>query len=216
VSLPSSSTDAAPEPAATGVETGAPVSAETAPAARPSRLRPFIREVIETILLTVLIYALVNYATGRYRVEGDSMQPTMHPDQYVLIDKVSYKLGAPQRGDIVVFEYPFSGSNERDFIKRVIGLPGETVAIANGVVSVNGQPLDEPYIAAPPVNQGTWPLGPEQYFVMGDNRNNSSDSRSWGPLERQYLIGRAVIVYWPPDSWSLVPHYTYVSASSSN
>ncbi|MBL8057523.1 MAG: signal peptidase I, partial [Anaerolineales bacterium] len=92
------------------------------------RWKVLAREVVETILLTVVIYALVNFATGRFRVEGDSMQPTMHPNEYVLIDKLSYMLGQPQRGDIVVFHYPFG--TERDFIKRIIGLPGETVAVA--------------------------------------------------------------------------------------
>jgi len=181
------------------------------PGAAPSQLslRSLLREVIETILLTVLIYAAVNFATGRFKVEGSSMEPSVHPNQYVLVDKITYRLSAPQRGDVVVFNYPLA--TDRDFIKRIIGLPGETVAVSNGEVTVNGQPLTEPYIAAPPVSGGTWHLGPNQYFVMGDNRNNSSDSRSWGPLERKYLIGKAVLTYWPPTNWGLVPHYTYAS-----
>jgi signal peptidase I len=190
-----------------------PVSpgAETPPAApSPARYGALAREIIETVLLTALIYAAVNFATGRFRVEGDSMQPTLHPDQYVLIDKVSYRLNPPQRGDVVVFRYPLDPT--RDFIKRVIGLPGETVAVANGVVTVNGQPLDEPYIAAPPNYVNNWSLGPDQYFVLGDNRNSSSDSHSWGPLERGHLIGKAVFVYWPPTNWGLVTHYTYASS----
>jgi signal peptidase I len=185
------------------------VPAEPAPA--PTPFRSLLREILETILLTAIIYAAVNFATGRFRVEGDSMQPTMHPDQYVLIDKISYMLGEPQRGDVVVFHYPFDP--QRDFIKRVIGLPGETIAIRGGVVHVNGQPLEEPYISGPPAYENTWTLGPEQYFVLGDNRNSSSDSHSWGPLDRQYLIGKAILVYWPPPMWGLVPHYSYASAN---
>jgi signal peptidase I len=131
----------------------------------------------------------------------------MHPNQYVLVDKVSYMLGDPQRGDVVVFNYPLA--TERDFIKRVIGLPGETVTISAGQVYINGEVLEEPYIAAPPAYENSWTLGPDQYFVLGDNRNSSSDSHSWGPLDRQYLIGRAVFVYWPPTLWGLVPHFTY-------
>jgi signal peptidase I len=188
-----------------------PIGAETPPAGpRPANYGPLVREIIETVLLTALIYAAVNFATGRFRVEGDSMQPTLHPDQYVLIDKVSYRLREPQRGDVVVFHYPLDPT--RDFIKRIIGLPGETVSIASGVVSVNGQPLEEPYIAAPPNYVNAWTLGPDQYFVLGDNRNSSSDSHSWGPLERRHLIGKAVFVYWPPTTWGLVPHYTYASS----
>ena len=197
-------TDAAEAPGAPETPAG---QAPAAPA--PSRLRLLLREILETILLTAIIYAAVNFATGRFRVEGDSMQPNLHPEQYVLVDKVSYRLGQPRRGDIVVFQYPLA--TERDFIKRVIGLPGETVTVTGGAVSINGQPLNEPYIAAPPTYNNTWTLGPDQYFVLGDNRNNSSDSHNWGPLNRQYLIGRAVFVYWPPDGWGLVPHYIYAS-----
>ena len=205
MSLPTTTpTDAAEAPGAPETPAG---QAPAAPA--PSRLRLLLREILETILLTAIIYAAVNFATGRFRVEGDSMQPNLHPEQYVLVDKVSYRLGQPRRGDIVVFQYPLA--TERDFIKRVIGLPGETVTVTGGAVSINGQPLNEPYIAAPPAYNNTWTLGPDQYFVLGDNRNNSSDSHNWGPLNRQYLIGRAVFVYWPPDGWGLVPHYTYAS-----
>jgi signal peptidase I len=208
VSLPSSPTEAG-SPAER--LPGPPEAEPTTPAA-PSRLRSLVREIIETVILTVVIYAVVNFATSRFRVEGDSMQPTMHPDEYVLIDKVSYMLGAPQRGDIVVFQYPFG--TERDFIKRIIGLPGETVSVAAGVVSVDGRPLDEPYIAAPPQYQGAWTLGADEYFVLGDNRNNSLDSHSWGPLKSDYLIGRALVVYWPMEALQVVPHFDYVTASA--
>ncbi len=195
----------APEPSPAEGEAGLAV-ASPAPAA-PSRVRSLIREILETILLTVIIYVAVNFATGRYRVEGDSMQPTMHPDQYVLLDKVSYMIGPPERGDIIVFHYPFS--QDRDFIKRVIGLPGETVTIEGGVVRVNGQPLQEPYISAPPQYSNTWPVPGDEYFVLGDNRNNSSDSHSWGMLKREFIVGRAVVVYWPPNDWRIVQHYKY-------
>ncbi len=172
-------------------------------------LRTWIREIVETILLTAIIYAAVNFATGRFRVEGDSMRPSLHPEQFVLVDKISYRLGQPQRGDVVVFQYPLA--TERDFIKRVIGLPGDIVSVVGGAVSVNGQPLSEPYIAAPPAYANTWTLGPDQYFVLGDNRNNSSDSHNWGPLDRKYFIGKAIFVYWPPEGWGLMPHYTYAT-----
>ena len=155
----------------------------------------------------MVIYALVNFFIGRFRVEGDSMQPTMHPDEYVLIDKLSYMFGQPQRGDIVVFHYPCG--TDRDFIKRIIGLPGETVTILSGQVTVNGELLQEPYIAAAPRYNGTWTAAADEYFVLGDNRNNSSDSHSWGVLQREFLIGRALVVYWPLDALEIVPHYNY-------
>ncbi|MGH2522169.1 MAG: signal peptidase I [Anaerolineales bacterium] len=199
----------------TGTETETP-EAEPLPI-QPSPVKSLLREIIETILLTVLIYVAVNFATGRFRVEGNSMEPSVHDSQYVLVDKISYKLVEPQRGDVVVFYYPLG--TERDFIKRVIGLPGETVSVANGGVRINGQAIAEPYIAAPPNYESTWTLGPGQFFVLGDNRNSSSDSHSWGPLDRKYLIGKAVLVYWPPTHWGLMPHYAYpepIPSSSSS
>lgn len=191
----------------------------TAAPASPSRTRAFLREVLETVILTIVIYAVVNFATGRYRVEGDSMLPTVHPNEYVLLDKLSYMLRQPERGEIVVFHYPYDP--ERDFIKRVIGLPGETISIANGVVTVtqtNGAQiqLDEPYISAPPNYTNTWTVGPDEFFVLGDNRNNSSDSHSWGMLKREFLVGRALFVYWPLPALRAVDHYDYAAASASD
>lgn len=187
-----------------------------APITPPKPGKSIWREIIETLLLTVFIYVAVNFSTGRFRVEGESMSPTFHTDQYVVIDKISYRLSEPERGDIVVFRYPFSQpNNERDFIKRVIGLPGETVHIEGGVVRVNGQPIDEPYIQSPPAYGGTWTLGPDEFFVMGDNRNNSSDSRSWGPLKRDFIIGRALFVYWPINALKWVSHYDYALSATS-
>lgn len=208
MTLPSTPSEAGLPPEPAPDTPAAPVSPGLA-----GRWKVLAREVVETILLTVVIYALVNFATGRFRVEGDSMQPTMHPNEYVLIDKVSYMLGQPQRGDIVVFHYPFG--TERDFIKRIIGLPGETVAVAGGRVTVDGQALTEPYIAADPRYTGAWTLGPEEFFVLGDNRNNSSDSHSWGPLKREFLIGRALLVYWPIDALEIVEHYSYAAAGAN-
>jgi len=191
-------------------QTGETPPQPDAPLTTPAPGKSLLREIIETILLTVIIYLSVNFATGRFRIEGSSMEPSMHQDQYVLVDKISYKIGNPHRGDVVVFNYPLA--TERDFIKRVIGLPGETVTIRGGVVSIDGHPLQEPYIAQPPDYENSWTLGPDQYFVLGDNRNSSLDSHSWGPLDRHYLIGRALFVYWPPKLWGLVPHYTYAGA----
>ena len=102
-----------------------------------------LREIVETVLLTAAIFLVVNAATGRFRIEGDSMEPNLHDGEYVLIDKISYVLHPPERGDVVVFTPP---NNERDYIKRVIGLPGDTVEVKSGQVYVNGVVLDEPYL----------------------------------------------------------------------
>ena len=119
------------------------VSPPTVEAAVPQHRSHLLREVVETVLLTVVIFLLVNAATGRFRIEGASMEPNLHDSEYVLIDKVSYRLHAPERGDVIVFERQ---GNERDYIKRVIGLPGDTVQVSGGQVLINGRALGEPYL----------------------------------------------------------------------
>jgi signal peptidase I len=166
-----------------------------------------IREIAETLLLTLFIFWIVNTATGRFRIEGYSMLPTLKEGEYVIIDKLSYYLDDPQRGDIIVLHYPNDPS--RDFIKRVIGVPGDHIEIGEGAVKVNGVTLEEPYINAEPSYSGTWDVPGASYFVLGDNRNNSSDSHSWSFLPRDDIVGKAWIIYWGPDNWGLVPHYEH-------
>ena len=190
----------------------ADLSPEQPSTAQPSRGSSLLREIVETALLTAVIFLLVNAATGRFKIDGSSMEPNLHHDEYVIVDKVTYLLGKPQRGDVVVF---YLEGQPKDYIKRVIGLPGETVEIANGVVYVDGQPLEEPYIVQPagsafPAQR----LGDDAYFVMGDNRGNSQDSRSFGPIRPSNIVGRAWIIYWPPADWAIVPHHTYAAAGS--
>ncbi len=172
-----------------------------------------IREVLETILLTVVIFLVVNTVTGRFRIEGQSMEPTLHDGQYLIINKLTYKFHPPQRGDVVVFHFPKDPS--RDFIKRVIGLPGERVEIRAGRVFINGQLLYEPYIASPATYSGSWTLGPDEYFVLGDNRRNSSDSHNGWLLPRDQIVGKAWLSYWPPSRWGLVVHYRFPMEAQS-
>ncbi len=166
-----------------------------------------VREIAETILLTLAIFVVINTLTGRFRIEGPSMLPNLHEGQYLIINKIVYKLHRPARGDIIVFEHPRHGG--RDLIKRVIGLPGETIDIRRGQVFVNDIPLSEPYITDPGLYTGHFVLGPDEYFVLGDNRTNSEDSHSWGPLKADKIIGKAALSYWPPERWGGVPHYTF-------
>ncbi len=185
-----------------------------------SGLRSLLREVVETIILAVVIWLIVNGTTARYVVEGQSMEPNLHTGQFLIVSRLAYmhvadlfRLGAPQRGDIIVFDYP--GNPSDDYVKRVIGLPGETVTIDdNGQVSVDGTPLAEPYLdkmAGVPYRgrTGSWTVPDNSYFVLGDNRNSSSDSRSWGMLEQQYIVGKAWVSYWPPQNWGVIPHFSY-------
>ena len=172
----------------------------------------FIRELIETIALTVLIFLVIRFAVQSFRVDGESMKPGLYTDEFVLVDKVTYLFHAPERGDVIVFHYPLDTT--RDFIKRIIGLPGDTISITSTSVVVDGQTLHEPYISLPHnFESNTWKLAPNQFFVMGDNRDNSLDSRSWGPLDRSYIIGRAVAVYWPVGNWEFINTFPSVFAA---
>jgi signal peptidase I len=169
-----------------------------------ARLARFIGEVLQTLVVAAVIFLAVNLVTARIRVEGSSMEPTLHDAELVVVNRLAYRWGEPQRGDIVVFRFPLEP--DRRFIKRIIGLPGEYVVIRDGQVMVDGVPLSEPYIAAAPRYSGEWEIQPGQVFVLGDNRNNSSDSQTWGPLPLAQVIGKAVLVYWPPPEMGLIPH----------
>jgi len=172
----------------------------------------FVREILETLLFTFFVIWAVKAATQNFRIEGASMLPTMHEGQYLIINKLAYMLEEPTRGDIIVLHFP--NDRSRDFIKRVIGLPGDIVAINNGQVTVNGVVLAEPYIKDTTTNNQTWEVPEGQYFVMGDNRPNSSDSRSWSYLPASDVIGRAWVVYWPPEDWQTVPHHPHANVPS--
>jgi signal peptidase I len=174
-----------------------------------AQARSALREIVETVLFTLLIYVLVRtFLFENYRVVGRSMEPTLENDQFLVVSKLDYRLHDPRRGDIIVFRDP--RADDRKLIKRVIGLPGEVVEITNGYVSIDGYPLDEPYIKSPGRYTEAAIAVPEgQYFVLGDNRNNSSDSHTWGTLAKTKIVGKAWLSYWPPSMWGLIPHETY-------
>lgn len=170
---------------------------------RRANAQAVLREIVETVLLTLVIFLLIRTVVQNFRVDGMSMEPNFHDGQFLLINKLAYKLGEPQRGDVIVFRYPRDPS--RDFIKRVIGLPGETVEVVEGEVYINGQRLDDSAHVLPAAySSGPVVLGPDELFVMGDNRSNSSDSHSWGPLPLRLVIGKVVLSYWPPSTWGVI------------
>ena len=190
------------------------------------------RDIVETLVLTAVIFLLVRAVVQNFKVEGKSMEPTLHNGQYLVInkaaywhldpdllnyvtpaqaatdtprrqDKATYLFGEPQRGDIIVFRFPRDPS--RDFIKRVIAVPGDTVEIRQGRVYVNGTFVDEAYInEVGNYTSGPQKIQPGEYFVLGDNRNNSSDSHVWGTVPRDNIIGRAWLSYWPLDELGIV------------
>ncbi len=170
----------------------------------------FVLDIIETLALAVILFFGINAVSARVRVDGFSMLPTLEDGEFVLVSKLNYKLGEIQRGDIIVFHFPMDPQQE--LIKRVIGLPGDYVQVQDGVVYVNGQALDEPYIAAPPAYSNQWTVPEDRLFVLGDNRNDSSDSHSWGFLPFENVVGKAVLIYWPPPMWTVIEHKDLLAA----
>jgi signal peptidase I len=164
----------------------------------------FVLDILETLVLAVVLYFGINAVSARVRVDGFSMRPTLQDGEYILVNKLAYKFNEPQRGDIIVFVFPVNP--EEDLIKRIIGIPGDTVAIQDGVLTVNGVVVDEPYINAPPAYNGTWQVPEGNLFVLGDNRNDSRDSHQWGLLPMENVIGRSVMIYWPPEDWQIIRH----------
>ena len=178
-------------------------------AARRQRIRRLLREILETIVLTVVIFVGVRFAFQNFRIEGHSMEPNLREGQFLVINKLIYQyLRPPQPGEVIVFRAP--NNPNKDFIKRVIAGPGDEVLIREGQVIVNGEPLQEDYVINPgPPSWGPRVVGEDEYFVLGDNRSNSSDSRSWGMLPSDKIVGMAWLAYWPTVSWGFVVHESY-------
>jgi signal peptidase I len=168
-----------------------------------ARFRRFILDVLETILISVAIYVLINFLTARIRIESISMQPTLFENDFVLVNKLIYNLTDPARGDIIVFRNPQDPQGV-PYIKRVIGLPGDQVEIEDDQVKVNGILIREPYIKDTPLYSGSWQVPVDALFVLGDNRNYSSDSHLWGMVPLQNVIGRAELIYLPVTHWGLL------------
>ena len=171
----------------------------------------FIIDTVETILLALVLFLAINAVSARVRVENVSMLPTLQPEEFLLVNRVAYKLGSPHVGDIIIFHAP--GVSGEDYIKRLIGLPGDTVTVSDGVVYVNGQALYEPYIAEAPNYTGSWEVPEGQLFVLGDNRNNSSDSHLWGFIPEEDVVGKALLIYWPLNQITILSRPNVVQAA---
>jgi signal peptidase I len=161
-------------------------------------------DIIQTLVISLILFAAINFVSARIRVESVSMKETLHPGDFVLVNKLAYRIkdleiGEVGRGDVVVFNPPVTSAEP--YVKRVVGLPGEIVSIENGKVFVDGILVQEPYVRSDYSAQGIWEVPENEIFVMGDNRNNSSDSRSWGTVPIQNIIGKALFVYWPMEQW---------------
>ena len=177
-------------------------------------MRPVVREILQIVLLALAVFFALHFIVQNFRIDGTSMVPSLQDNQYALVNKAAYWFGRnPHRGDVIVFKAP--DQPELDRIKRVIALPGETVEVKrDGTVYVNGDLLAEPYISSN-VNgpSGTWQVPEDQYFVMGDNRAVSFDSRSGGPIPRDNIIGKAWLIIWPLRDWGGAPNHTVAFAA---
>ena len=177
-----------------------------------------VREIGETILLTLIIFFLIQLVIRNFRVVGTSMNDNLQDGQYLIIDKLTYSApfewmgwGGPQHGDVVVFEPP--NHPGEDYVKRIVGLPGETVEVRDGKVYVNGEVLDESFRPKTPTYRVSPVTVPEDYvYVLGDNRNNSNDSHNWGVLPIENIVGRAWLSYWPPDLWGTISRQSFWKA----
>lgn len=169
-----------------------------------------LREFVESVALALLLFFLLETTVQNTRVDGYSMEPNLYDKQYLIVNKVVYRLRPPERGDVVVFRFP--DDPQQEFIKRIIGLPGEQVEIREGQVYINDQLLEEQYY----VNAGSYSWGPAtvgagEYFVLGDNRAQSNDSHTWGMLPVENIVGKAWISLWPPQQWGFVPSFSFSS-----
>ncbi len=185
---------------------------EPAKKERRSACLSFLIDTVETLLLALILFFGINTLSDRVRVENISMLPTLRPDEFLLVNKVAYRLGEPKIGDIITFHYP--KNPKENYIKRVIGLAGDEVKVESGKVTVNGTLLTEPYIAAITASEGTWIVPEDSLFVMGDNRNESSDSRAWGPVPMDLVVGKALVIYWPLENFHILNNPDVVTAST--
>jgi signal peptidase I len=170
-----------------------------------SQVLSFLQEIVETVALALVIWVVVNLTTARYVVDGPSMESSLYTGNRLIVSRLAYKFGDPARGDVVVFRTSPTGES---LVKRVIGLPGETLTIQAGKVYIDGQRINEPYISSDTYlpHEGRWSIPEGYYFVMGDNRLRSSDSRRWGLIPEEDITGKAWLIYWPPGDISRVPH----------
>ncbi len=179
------------------------------------KVASFFFDIIEVVVVALAIFVVVYlFLFQPHQVKGASMDQNFHDGEYILTDKVSYRFGTPKRGDVVIFRAP--QNRELDYIKRVIGLPGERIKIYADQVFINGQILNESYLKNTPTYPGDFlrsgqefQIPADEYIVFGDNRLHSSDSRSWGPVAREDIIGKAWLRYWPPQDFGLLPSVSY-------
>jgi signal peptidase I len=166
----------------------------------------YIRDILITVLIAVVIFLGLQFTIGAFEVYGTSMVPNILPSDYIMADKVTYHFRNPQRGEVIILNSP--QQSQKDLIKRVIGLPGDTIEIKNNTLYINGIAINEPYIKEPiKYTYGKQVVPADSYFVLGDNRNVSADSHSGWFLNKDNIIGRAMLIYWPFSRIRIIQQY---------
>lgn len=182
------------------------------------KLGAFLYETTQTIVIFLSIFVFIYFfAAQPHQVQGDSMLPNFLSGEYILTDKITYRFNEPKRGDIIVFKAP--NNPRKDYIKRIIGLPGETISLKNSTIYIDEKPLTETYLEPnEKITAGAYlksekaiKIEPNQYFVLGDNRDQSQDSRTWGPISQNKIIGRVFFSYWPLNTIGKVEAVKYLS-----
>ncbi len=164
-----------------------------------------VGEFFESIIIAVVLATLIRlFLFQPFFIPSGSMEPTLRPGDRIIVNKIIYRLTEPRRGDVLVFRYPLDP--QKDYIKRVVGLGGETVGARNGELIINNQVVPEPYLPAGLAFNDFGPIQVpgESFFMMGDNRNNSQDSRVWGPVPANHVVGKAVLIFWPLNRIGLI------------
>jgi len=209
VAEPVASTKPAPEPADPGLDAQAVAANEASPdeeesPAETSRKQSTFQSILDLLhdlaIAVVVCVLLITYVVQAFKVQGTSMSPELHDGERILVNKFIYRVDEIERGDIVVFWYP--EDPELSFIKRIVGLPGENVELRDGDVFVDGEEIDESYVVAENADLrslAAQEIRPGHYFVLGDNRRGSNDSRSWGLVPKRYIYGKAFVRIWPPS-----------------
>lgn len=179
------------------------------------------REIVETLLFVGLIFLIVHVSIQTFLISDSSMRPALHTGELVVVNKAAYLFGSPARGDVVVFYDPTDTTLKNQLIERVVAIPGDTVTITPDAVIVDGKTLNEPYVTVPeggsenPKIVPKITLGDHQYFVLNDSRIASNDSRSFGPIQRNNIVGKAVLVFWPLSTFGGISTYPDVFSSIS-
>jgi len=170
-------------------------------------MKAAIREILTTVLLALLFFWAIRTVVHNFEVHGFSMKPSLHDGQFIIVSKAAYWFSSPLRGDIVVFQ---TGRLNRGIIHRIVGLPGELIEIRNGVLYVDGEKREEPYVRGHSVSASPQKVPHDHFFIIGDNRA----ATSWDIVPRRDILGRAWLIYWPISEWGMVPNYSWESEAA--